>query len=295
MIDYINPNTFRDLGDFVIMLNDNKPFTTDILKQDGIIYCKRDYIDYLFQNLQFASRNYVLITGASDFHVTFNEFQRKPKCIKKWYAQNVDYAHPDLIPIPIGVSPDRGSDETPLDIKWFFENLEKFKSTKKSDKILYCNWTTQNNPKQRGNILEKLQKNDIEYTWEYPTITDKENEIIQVKFKVLKEGKSTKQEISKLLHYYEYIEKMSKYKFVVSPPGNGIDCHRTWEALYMGAFPIVIKGVLYNEFSNLPIIQVNDYSEITYDLLNSYIDKEYDYEKLYMNYWKKIINDEIKK
>ena len=83
---------------------------------------------------------------------------------------------------------------------------------------------------------------------------------------------------------------MSKFKFVISPPGNGIDCFRTYEALYFNCIPIVIKNYIYDCWKELPIIQVNDYSEVTYDLLYSYLNKEYNMEKLYFTYWKNLIN-----
>jgi hypothetical protein len=290
MIDYINTNKFRDISDFVLWDKDYKPFTTNILKQDAIIWCKRDYIFELFKHLQFSGRNYILITGSSDYSVGVKEFLRKPKCIKKWYAQNINYVHPDLIAIPIGLSPNKDIDETPLDINWFVENIKKFRLIPKFKKTLYCNWTIQNNFSQRGNILEKFDKNNIKYKWDYPKFTNEQTQIIQAKFKKMKEGKSTKKEISTLLHYYDYCNEMSKYQFVVSPPGNGMDCHRTWEALYMGAFPIVIKNKMYKKFEDLPIIQVNNYSEVTYDLLYSYLKKEYNYQKLYMTYWINKIN-----
>ena len=295
MLDYINTNTFRDLSDFVIMLNNNKPFTFDILKQNAIIFCKTDYLDYLFSNIQFSGRKYILITHASDYPITKILFNKKPNCIKKWFGENIAFSHPDLISIPIGLSPDKDVDETPLDIKWFSENIERFREQKKSLDILYCNWTTNNNIAKRKDILNKFDRNNIKYIWDYPTFTKEQNELIQQKFKVLKEGKSTKEEISKLLHYYEYCENMSKYKFVISPPGNGEDCHRTWEALYMGFFPVVLKGDVFNDYKdNLPIIQVNNYSEVTYHLLYSYLDKEYNYEKLYMKYWEERILEEFK-
>jgi len=63
----------------------------------------------------------------------------------------------------------------------------------------------------------------------------------------------------------------------------------------MNSIPIVLKHRIYKEFEDLPIIQVNDYSEVTYDLLNSYLDKEYNTEKLYMTYWKEQIQNEFKK
>ena len=32
----------------------------------------------------------------------------------------------------------------------------------------------------------------------------------------------------------------AKYQYVLSPPGHGLDCHRTWEAMLLGAIPIVV-------------------------------------------------------
>ena len=39
-----------------------------------------------------------------------------------------------------------------------------------------------------------------------------------------------------------YRDLVGKSRFVLSPPGNGIDCHRTWEALFLGAIPIVKRS-----------------------------------------------------
>jgi len=50
--------------------------------------------------------------------------------------------------------------------------------------------------------------------------------------------------------------------FVISPPGNGSDCHRTWEAIYLGCVPVVLRGALAEEFiSRLPILAVSDWNE----------------------------------
>ena len=39
--------------------------------------------------------------------------------------------------------------------------------------------------------------------------------------------------------FSEYIETVASYAYVLSPPGNGFDCFRTWEALAVGTIPIV--------------------------------------------------------
>ena len=54
---------------------------------------------------------------------------------------------------------------------------------------------------------------------------------------------------------------MRKTMFVPSPAGNGIDCHRTWEALYLGAVPVVLRSEYFGE-SNWPVLVVDSWSEL---------------------------------
>jgi|GEM_PF-494722 len=53
------------------------------------------------------------------------------------------------------------------------------------------------------------------------------------------------------------------YAFSVSPPGNGLDCHRTWEDLILGCIVIVKTGPLDPLYQGLPVVIVNDWREIT--------------------------------
>jgi hypothetical protein len=63
----------------------------------------------------------------------------------------------------------------------------------------------------------------------------------------------------------------------------------------MGSFPVVKQQGYYDTFKDLPIIQVKDYSNVTYKLLHSYLNREYNMEKLYLSYWKNRIYEEFKK
>jgi hypothetical protein len=276
------------------MLGQNKPFVTGILKQNAIIYCKTDYTEYLFSNLKFSGRKYILITHSSDYSIEERLFKLRPSCIKKWFAENVKYKHPDLISIPIGLTPNKDQDKTNLD--WFIANIDRLKSNQKDTETLYCNFNISNLPSKRGNILPKLDKNNIKYLWDYDFPANI-HQLIQEKIKLIDEGKSTNKELNELIKYYDYCEKLSKHTFIVAPPGNGDgDTHRIWESLYVGSFPITLKNLFFNDYENdLPIIQVKDYSEVTYDLLNSYLNREYNYEKLYMEYWKNRIIKEFEK
>ena len=101
------------------------------------------------------------------------------------------------------------------------------------------------------------------------------------------------------LSYKSYITSLPKYKFVVSPEGNGIDCHRHYEALLAGCIPIVEENDLIKEkYSGCPILYTKDYSEITKEYLDnkyeSMIDQAYDFSKLNINFYSKEVQDKIK-
>ena len=80
-----------------------------------------------------------------------------------------------------------------------------------------------------------------------------------------------------------------KYAFVVSPHGGGMDCHRTWEALILGCIPIVKRSPLDELYDELPVLIINDWSDITKELLENTIEefkqKEFNYDKLTLQYW----------
>jgi len=57
-------------------------------------------------------------------------------------------------------------------------------------------------------------------------------------------------------------EKM-RYAFVVSPHGNGLDCHRTWESLVLGNIVIVKRSPLDPLYQDLPVAIVDRWEEIT--------------------------------
>lgn len=262
MLDYINVNRYEDICDLSIVPGEGKYFTPVFLHRSAIIFCKTDFIDYLFDNIRNSPHKYILVTNYSDYPINEERFKKKPDCIKKWFAINVDYSHPDLISVPLGLYSSEGYTKNVFfrfDINWFVNNRDRLYKKEKDLNNVYCNWNPTN--AERNSIIDKLKNTGVKYYWESGLPTE------------------------------QYYENMSKYKFVISPPGNGIECFRTYEALYFNCFPVVIKHPIYDNWKELPIIQVNDWSEVTYDLLYSYLDKEYNMEKLYMTYWKNLIRE----
>ena len=94
-------------------------------------------------------------------------------------------------------------------------------------------------------------------------------------------------------------ERNRQYPFWLSPRGNGIDCHRTWEALYLDVIPIVWNSSLNVLYENLPVIIINDYNQLTetflyeklHEISRKKLSKEniYEYKKLRHAYWRRLI------
>ena len=91
----------------------------------------------------------------------------------------------------------------------------------------------------------------------------------------------------------EYRRVLADSCFVISPPGNGVDCHRTWEAIYMGAVPVVLRDRLAASLAeDMPILCVDSYEEIL-DLSDDQLRAKYDAlvkltpQKAFSNYWAK--------
>jgi len=255
----INSAAYEDIADFkILFIQDLQQLiqSFQLLRNNAIIYCKTDFTPMLFEHLKFSGRKYVLISHHSDYSIDKIRFNQKPPCIIKWYAINTTYKHPDLITIPAGIwtSEGRAYHQPHHKIQWFKDNIKNLRLNEKNTDTVYCNWGDTN--LERKKIIENL---NVKYKW-----------VHGISFK-------------------EYCEDMSKYKFVISPPGNGIDCHRTWEALYLGCYPIVIKNMIYDDWKELPIIQVSDYSEVSEDFLSYYLNKSCNFEKLYVDYWIKRI------
>ena len=56
-----------------------------------------------------------------------------------------------------------------------------------------------------------------------------------------------------------YWSLLARSLFVISPPGNGPDCHRTWEAMYSGAIPIVLEDAWPFKNEPFPALTVQNW------------------------------------
>lgn len=91
-------------------------------------------------------------------------------------------------------------------------------------------------------------------------------------------------------------KNMVKYSFVLSPHGNGLDCHRTWEALCLGCIPIVKTSGIDSLFDDLPVWIVRSWKDVTEenmkDKINEFRNRTFRYEKLELGWWQARIRSE---
>ena len=97
-----------------------------------------------------------------------------------------------------------------------------------------------------------------------------------------------------LFHFIRYRKSIkdtsfyySKYKFVLSVRGFGVDCHRIWETLSCGGIPIVFSSFLDDLYEQYPIIIINTLDNVTEDNLRIWYNKikHKSINKLYISYW----------
>ena len=85
----------------------------------------------------------------------------------------------------------------------------------------------------------------------------------------------------------EFLENISKSKYVLSPHGINPDCFRHWESMYLSAIPITLNHPKLNSFKDLPILFLDSWDELSEELLNDRYEEILNMprEKLDINYW----------
>jgi hypothetical protein len=69
-------------------------------------------------------------------------------------------------------------------------------------------------------------------------------------------------DFSKKVSIMEIFPLYNQYHFALSPRGNGIDCHRTWELLLAGVIVITKTSLLDDMYHDLPVVILKDWNEL---------------------------------
>jgi hypothetical protein len=243
------------------------------------IYISTSCIPHFITLLHLIPVRFILITGDSDLTVpnnvfnsknSFEEFINNAKIIH-WYAQNSIIKHKKMTNLPIG-----------LDYHTLYTNSNH-------------NWGNQQTPIVQETELKRIKNESSPFY---------EREVkCYSNFHFALHSQFTNERIDAInnipidLVYYEPEQisrkeswiKQSKYAFVISPRGHGLDCHRTWEALCLGCIPIVKKSEIDDLYKDLPVLIVDDYKNITPVLLKNTIDTfktaRFNMDKMTLKYW----------
>jgi hypothetical protein len=235
------------------------------LGENSIIFVfSNDYMNFVKVRVQSDVRCFKIICHNSDleFDQSMLNLIIKDDIV---FAVNASMQAKNLIPIPIG-----------LENKRFHNNgiVNRYSSLSKNtpyiDKIFYS-FNLSTNPPVRTHYYDKLSNYDFSIGYEW-------------------------------MDNHTYLIEMSKYMFCFSPPGNGIDCHRTWESIAINVIPICLKSPLMEYFVSLglPIWMIEDFSEIIdiesrYSLKAKYVDimSNSNKEASYIDYWRRKITTRL--
>jgi len=96
----------------------------------------------------------------------------------------------------------------------------------------------------------------------------------------------------------DYRTQLARSRFVVSPPGNGADCHRTWEAFYHRTIPVIEKKSYLFSHIDLPVLiceDIHDFLHLTEDEMLEQYETIYSrsYPAIYCDWWIARILDKI--
>jgi len=252
-----------------------------------VLYLHVDSIPLYFLELKNIKSPFVLLCGDTDIEVrnedintSFIKILLHHPFLKRLYCQNWgSKPHPKVVCLPIGLD---------------FHTLNK--------NLLFTfqhnqhNWGNYASPFIQEKQIMNIKKPKIRRTLCYVNF---------IHSKDLSDRNEALNNLPKDLLYIESnhltrvetLKNMATFKYVISPHGHGLDCHRTWEALCLGCIPIVKKSSLSENdlYSNLPVIVVNKWSDVTKDLLNNNSIKSLNslHPKLTLNYWKQKIYSEF--
>lgn len=259
----------------VISLIENKNYIIHIKNKD---FGFGD-LNIFVNNLDKLKKKCILITSDGDRVVPSS--YSKELCekilnnsnIEKWYTQNYDKSiiHPKLTHYPIGFD---------LHTKrWLINNSI-------SEKINFMVDCRNKSPVNKR-ITDKIFC-DFHYSFTHP-VRNKIYDVIKSNemFELTETRKS----------FIDITMDYNKYNFVMSPRGNGIDCHRTWELFLAGVIVVTITSSLDDMYinNNLPVVIIQDIEElknITKDTLSKWYNTNIDktdinniFPKLMYNYW----------
>ena len=198
---------------------------------------------------------FVLITTDGDntpqtasLRKEFDYLLRIPELIK-WYSQNCESDHPKMRPIPIG-----------LDLHTYAMKRSQLATLRQPWTLLL---TESHELMNEMNTINLSGPSTREQTIVYDLGSSTHPERKQVR-EMLAGRNSNVTVLRRRQSFVDLWKRYSQCEAGVSVRGNGLDCHRTWEMLYLGMIPIVRRqhSPFDRLFEGLPVVVVDDWKEL---------------------------------
>lgn len=217
---------------------DEKPFASMDFRGGQIVFCKIDEVMRFFEKLRLTKRRVILVTRQGCLPCDAFRQNFLPGNVVHWFATNVTQAHPRITALPLGL----GSPSSPTTLTAGAIS-EARRESRPREKWLYVNFRPETNPAVRGPVFEMFRSRNEDWVTFQPPQDRGSNG--------------------------EFLNAIMEHRFVLCPPGNGVDTHRMWEVLLAGAIPVVLRSQAMMPFESLPILFVDDYRKVTHAFLQN--------------------------
>ena len=266
-------------------INDLTGYDLTKITDNSVLYVSTSAIPYFINHIFKKIKNKIILvsgdsdsTNPSDIFTSKQDFIHfiESDTILHWFSQNCILSnHPKLTQLPIGLD---------------YHTMS----------IQNHSWGEKTTPTQQEQILENIKSNSKPFYERKIKAYSNFHFFTNTKFGY--DRIDAMRNIPSELVYYEpnhtirinTWNNQAEYAFVISPHGNGLDCHRTWEALCLGCIPIVKTSTIDTLYEDLPVLVLKDWSMLTQEILeqtiNEFKNKKFNYNKLTLQYWIHKIN-----
>ena len=235
---FVSPDTFRSLADCVVEAG--SVLHRKSIHPRMVIYCDassiHDPAQGYVESMDIGSaRNIarrqkvkpILIISHGDFSPP-SEVLEKMSEFHHIFATNVTREISSVTAIPLGL--ENAFRNLNGSLGPYLGSRENLPAAQRSN-LVFGSFAVRNNPRVRLPLAALMKESRFEFT----------------QVRLSPEG---------------FRERVRDSYFVISPPGRGFDCHRTWEAIYQGAVPVVLENTLAPSLANsLPILSVETYED----------------------------------
>lgn len=218
-------------------------FNPTMIQENDIVFLNMCQFEEFIRTLKAHMKKFILITHNSDRTFTDKHASLIKPYVNAIYAINTNCTDTIVRTIPLGFSDHVNISHS------FFSNAAAAALPKSI--LVYMNFTIKTNVAIRTACFNAFKH--------YPWVTKEEAVPAQ-----------------------EFHKQLARSKYIISPEGGGIDCHRIYESLYLDAIPLLKTSHMDAFYKKLPVIIVKSWGDIT----EQFLIENYSKHKELLSAWK---------